>query len=239
MIRQTFPVGKMKCNCSIVVCPKTREAIVVDPGGDAETILAKLKELGAIVKLILITHAHFDHVLAARAVKAATGAPICLHKKDIWLYRLMPLQYRMIGNKDKVPPRPDKLLLDGDALSAGALSLSVLHTPGHSPGSCCFHLADEKLLFSGDTLFASSVGNWRFLGGSFEAIIRSVNEKLMVLPDDTDVVPGHGPETTIGFERKNNPYLQPESLAEIKLAESKKPGKLKMLGLMILAMFGF
>jgi len=239
MILQTFSVGPMDCNCSIVVCPETREAIVVDPGGDAEEILVKLKELGAIVKLILITHAHFDHVIAARAVKAATGAPICLHKKDIWLYRLMPLQYRMSGIKDKAPPRPDRLLIDGDALAAGALSLSVLHTPGHSPGSCCFHLADEKLLFSGDTLFASSVGNWRFPGGSFEAIIRSVNEKLMVLPDDTHVVPGHGPETTIGFERANNPYLQPDSLAEIRLDASKEPGKLKMLGLMILGLFGF
>ena len=238
MIRHTFPVGSMKCNCSIVVCEQTREAIVVDPGGDAEAILAKVKELGAVVKLILITHAHFDHVIAARAVKEATSAPICLHKKDIWLYRLMPLQFRMIGNKEKAPPRPDKLLLDGDGLSAGALSLSVLHTPGHSPGSCCFHISDEKLLFSGDTLFNSSIGNWRFPGGNFEALLKSVNEKLMVLPDETHVVPGHGPETSIGFERQNNKYLNPVTLAEIIETNSKRPGKLKMVGMMILALFG-
>lgn len=223
MILETFKVGPMDCNCSILVCPQTSETVVIDPGGNEEEILFKLEKLGARVKLILITHAHFDHVVAADKLKKATGAPICLHEKDIWLYRLMPLQFLLASIEKKAPPHPDRLLKEGDLLEAGTLSLSVIHTPGHSPGSSCYHMDERKMLFAGDTLFHASVGNWRVPFGALEPLIHSIQTKLMALPDQTRVFPGHGDETSIGFERANNPFLDPAKIAEFRKEERNRP----------------
>jgi glyoxylase-like metal-dependent hydrolase (beta-lactamase superfamily II) len=238
MILETYKVGPVECNCSIVASKETGEAVVVDPGGDPELLLERIKALGVKVKYILITHAHFDHVIAARVLKEATGAKVCLHRKDIWLYRIMPLQYRMFGAKDAGrPAKLDILLKDGDSFRCDDLTVNVLHTPGHSPGSCCFHMAAQKLLFSGDTLFQGSVGQWAFPGGSFDALVRSITEKLFTLPDDTRVIPGHRDETTIGVEKATNPYLTPEAIAKYHAEEAKRPGTIKAFFLMVFGAF--
>jgi len=218
------------------MCPDTHEAVVVDPGGDIDEIKRQIAELGAKVKSILITHAHFDHVQAAGALKAATGAKICLHPKDMWLYRVMPLQYRMSGIKDKRPPKPDTMLKDGDVLQAGAVAIKVMHTPGHSPGACCFHDAKNATLFSGDTMFRETVGNWRFPGGNLERLLQSLT-RLATLPDDTVVVPGHMDETTIGHEKAHSPYFDPAHVANLRAEEKARPGKLKMVWLMFVSLF--
>jgi glyoxylase-like metal-dependent hydrolase (beta-lactamase superfamily II) len=216
MLLETFKVGPIECNCSIVACEETKEALIVDPGGDPEKILERISALGVKVKYILITHAHFDHVLAARAIREATGAQICLHKKDLRLYLIMPLQYRMYGIKNgERPPFPNKRLKHDDRLAFGSLEGRIIHTPGHTPGSCCFHISRQNLLFSGDTLFRESVGITDVPAGSFEALIESL-QKLMRLPDETRVIPGHMDETTIAHEKLHNPYLQEVKIEEIR-----------------------
>ncbi|HEY9793719.1 MAG TPA: MBL fold metallo-hydrolase [Candidatus Obscuribacterales bacterium] len=239
MILETHIVGPNACNCSIVACPQTRDAVVVDPGGDEELLLERIKALGVNVKYILITHAHFDHVIAARTLREKTGAKVCLHRKDMWLYRIMFLQYRMAGLTARLPPRPDVFLNNGDRYDAGNVSLRVLHTPGHSPGSCCFHLETEKLLFSGDTLFKDSVGNWVYPGGNWVALIESISAQLLGLPDDTRVIPGHGDETTIGAEKATNKYLKPDELEKARAYEATRPGVLKSIGVILLRMLGW
>lgn len=189
------------------------------------------------MRYVLITHAHFDHVLAARAVKRATGAEVCLHPKDKWLYRIAFIQYRLFGVKGENPPRPDWWLAEGDQIPFGRYHCDVIHTPGHTPGSCCFHVAEEKVLFSGDTLFRRSVGQWSYPGGSFSALIESILQKLLVLPDDTLVIPGHGDETTIGEEHESNPYLKPEKIALIQQEEDSKPGTFKQIVSFLAACF--
>jgi glyoxylase-like metal-dependent hydrolase (beta-lactamase superfamily II) len=229
IVLEIHAVGPMQCNCSIFGCQSSRDCIVVDPGGDADLILDRVTALGLNVRYVLITHAHFDHVLAARAIKNETGAEICVHPKDKWLYRIAFIQYRLFGIKGDSPPRPDWWLAEGDQIPIGCYHADVIHTPGHSPGSCCFHVAEEKLLFSGDTLFRRSVGQWTYPGGSFAALTKSILQKLFLLPDDTRVIPGHGEETTIGEERELNPYLKPGKIAELQLEEENKPGVLKQI----------
>jgi hydroxyacylglutathione hydrolase len=213
MILETFQVGPMKCNCSIVASDATKEAVIIDPGGDEDLILRRVEALGVKVKYALITHAHFDHVIAARALQEATGAAICVHRKDRRMYAIMPLQYKMYGIKALRPPKPQRWLQECDEIRVGDLQARVIHTPGHSPGSCAFHLAAQKLLFSGDTLFRESVGIWTPPGGSFDALIDSIQEKLFHLPDDTRVIPGHNEETTIGHEKQHNRYLKADEIA--------------------------
>ena len=238
-ILETYAVGPMQCNCSIFGCSNSRECIVVDPGGDADLILKRVAALGLNVGYVLITHAHFDHVLAACAVKRATGAKICLHPKDKWLYRIAFLQYRLFGVKGDTPPRPDWWLAEGDRIPIGAYHADVIHTPGHTPGSCCFHVVDEKLLWSGDTLFRRSVGNWGYPGGSFSALIESILQKLLRLPDDTRVIPGHGEDTTIGEERQFNPFLKPARIEELRIEEDSKPSTFKQIMSLLGRMVGF
>ena len=230
-VLEIHAVGPLQCNCSIFGCNKSRECIVVDPGGDADLIVERVKALGLVVRYVLITHAHFDHVLAARAIKNATGAQVCVHPKDKWLYWIVPLQCRMFGVKGKVKfaPYPDWWLSEGDQIPIGGYHADVIHTPGHTPGSCCFHLAEEKLLWSGDTLFHRAVGNWEYPGGSFAALIDSILTKLWNLPEDTRVIPGHGEETTIGDERRFNPYLKPARIEELREEEAGKPGLFKQI----------
>ena len=197
-------VGPFASNCYIVGSELNKEGMIVDPGAEAEKILESVKGLGLTIKLIVLTHGHIDHIGALRKVKKATDAEVCIHADDVRL-----LQQRsssaMFGPSDPVPP-PDKLLNGGVSMNFGDLHFLVLHTPGHSPGSIC--LAGHGVVFSGDTLFNYSIGRHDLPGGSYSQIMNSLQTKLMVLPDDTVVYPGHGPDTTIGAERRANPFLR-------------------------------
>jgi glyoxylase-like metal-dependent hydrolase (beta-lactamase superfamily II) len=206
---RTLTVGPVACNCNIVACPETGEAAIIDPGGHAERILAAVKELGVTVKYILHTHAHFDHILATGAVAAATGAEILLHRSDRALYDGLPSQGRMFGFEAPRPPAPTQMLAGGERIAIGKLVAQVLHTPGHTPGSVGYYFGpEEAILFSGDTLFAESVGRTDFPGGSPDDLVASIRGKLYVLPEETRVIPGHGDETTIAHERVHNPFVR-------------------------------
>jgi glyoxylase-like metal-dependent hydrolase (beta-lactamase superfamily II) len=201
-------VGPVSCKCAIVACAETGEAAVIDPGGNADRILSVIREMGVQVKLLLHTHGHFDHILATREVALATGASVVLHRNDLALYDSLPRQGDVFGFSAEPPPAPNLLLGGGESFTIGKLSTTVLHTPGHTPGSVGFYFAEDGILFAGDTLFADAVGRTDFPGGSFPAIVKSIQNKLYVLPVDTRVIPGHGPETTIGYEREHNPFVR-------------------------------
>jgi hydroxyacylglutathione hydrolase len=212
LIRESFPVGLLGCNCSIVADPDSKQAIVVDPGDQAPDILARLERLGVQAVKLVHTHAHFDHVLGTGAVAKQTGAEVLLHAADRWLYDNVELQARMFGIPwtPTVMPPLTRELSNGDTLAFGQREAHVLHTPGHTPGSLCFFVertGETPVLFSGDTLFRRSVGRTDLWGGSSEQLLASIRDQLLALPDDTIVVPGHGPPTTIGDERESNPYV--------------------------------
>ncbi len=208
MLVASFPVGPIQCNCSIIACPETKEAAIIDPGGDPEEILAVVSKHGLKVKYLLHTHAHFDHILGSRAVKESTGATICLHKGDQWLYDNLSKQGGVFGFAASDPLPVEHYLQDEEELEIGNIKASVIHTPGHTPGSLCFQLKDKDIiLFSGDTLFHRSIGRTDLWGGSFEDIIKSISERLLCLDDSTRVIPGHGIETDIWSEKKENPFL--------------------------------
>ena len=210
MLRNSLAVGPVGCNCKVVACPLTREALIVDPGGDAERILALLGRMSAQVVGIVHTHGHFDHILATREVAAATGAPISIHGGDLDLYRGLARQARHFDLVAEKPPEPAQILAGDETLSFGQFHARVLHTPGHTPGSVGFFIeatGGPPLLLAGDTLFAGGIGRTDFPGGSSKRILRSIRDTLFALPDETVVVPGHGPETTIGEEREHNPYV--------------------------------
>jgi glyoxylase-like metal-dependent hydrolase (beta-lactamase superfamily II) len=210
MILRTFPVGLLQCNCTVIGDPATKQAIVVDPGDDVERVLAVLAEHGLACRAILNTHTHIDHVGANQALKDATGARLMLHELDLPLYDKLAVQSEWMGGMLPAPVRAlvDEHIHQGDRVSAGGLTAEVLHTPGHTPGSLCFHLAGaEPLLFSGDTLFAGSIGRTDLWGGDYDQELDSIHKRLLSLDDATRVIPGHGPETTIGRERRQNPFL--------------------------------
>lgn len=208
MLVESFAVGPLQCNCSIIACPETREAAVVDPGGDAEAIIEALKKHGLTCKYLLHTHAHFDHILGARAVKEATGAKICLHQGDRWLYENLAKQGSLFGFKTSDPLPVDRYLNHQEEVEIGKIKTSVIHTPGHTPGSLCFSLeGKDSVLFAGDTLFRRSIGRTDLWGGSFEQIIDSISQRLFKLDDSTLVIPGHGTETTIWEEKRENPFF--------------------------------
>jgi hydroxyacylglutathione hydrolase len=213
LIRRSFSVGPLGCNCTIVACPETREALVIDPGDEAPRVLDALAAEGMTAVKIVHTHAHFDHIMGTGEVAARTGAEILLHRDDRWLYDNAPMQLTLFGlgrPGDAAPPPPTRELAGDEALGFGRREARALHTPGHTPGSLCLYLEREgerPLLFAGDTLFRRSIGRTDLWGGSAEAIGRSIRERLLTLPDDTVVVPGHGPETTIVAEREDNPYV--------------------------------
>lgn len=207
MIHKILPVGPLQCNCSIIGDETTREAMVIDPGDEIEEILSVISEHKLIVKQIVITHAHIDHVGGAMKLRALTGAPILLNQSDYALLKMLDVQAAWIGVSAPEQVTIEASIADGKSLQTGTLRADVMHTPGHTEGSVCLYFPAEKLLISGDTLFARGIGRTDLPGGSFEKIMRSLRDRVMTLPDDTVVVPGHGPRTTIGEEREGNPFL--------------------------------
>ena len=208
MIFRSFPVPPLGCNCSIIGDSLSKKAIVVDPGGDHEGILATLRDLDLTVSLIIHTHAHFDHFLASGEMHKATGAPLCLHRADQPLWENLELQCQLFDVPYIPVPDPNQWLGDEETLSVGNLAAIATHTPGHTPGSMCFHLESEKLLLAGDTLFRGSIGRTDLWGGDAAAIERSIKKRLYTLDEATRVITGHGPETTIGFEIRNNAFVR-------------------------------
>ena len=207
MIHEILPVGPLQCNCSVIGDETTREAMVIDPGDDIASVLLLIEKHDLTVKQIVITHAHIDHVGGAMKLRAATGAPILLNQNDYALLKMLDVQAAWIGMKNPGKVEIDNSIGQADTVKAGSLVADVLHTPGHTEGSVCLYFPTESKLIAGDTLFAGSVGRTDLPGGSSEKIIKSLHEKVMTLPDDTLVVPGHGPLTTIGEERQSNPFL--------------------------------
>lgn len=209
MIHEILPVGPLQCNCSVIGDEATHEAMVIDPGDDIDDVLALVKKHNLQVKQIVITHAHIDHVGGAMKLRAATGAPILLNQNDQALLKLIDMQAQWVGMRSPGKVQIDASVGQADKLTAGVLNAAVLHTPGHTEGSICIYFPAEKKLIAGDTLFAGSIGRTDLPGGSFEKIIQSLHGTVLALPDETVVVPGHGPLTTIGEERESNPFLKP------------------------------
>lgn len=208
MLLESFPVGPLGCNCSIVGCKETGEAMVIDPGGDADKIIELATKHGLTIKYLLHTHAHFDHIMGSRDMKEKTGAKICLHKGDQWLYDNLLKQVGMFGFQATDPLPVDQYLEDEEDIRVGKLTASVIHTPGHTPGSLCYSVQEkDSVLFAGDTLFKHSVGRTDLWGGSFDEIVDSISNRLYTLDDSTRVIPGHGGDTTIWDEKKHNPFV--------------------------------
>jgi glyoxylase-like metal-dependent hydrolase (beta-lactamase superfamily II) len=208
MILETFPVGPLQCNCTILGDEQAGEAIVIDPGEEIGRIQRRLAALGLKLKQILITHGHIDHVGGALKLKQLTGAPILMNEADLEQLELMDKQAAWLGVETPETVPPDESLADGRTVGLEALPAKVIHTPGHTQGSVCLHFAPLNLLIAGDTLFAGSIGRTDLPGGDSEQIIDSIHSRLLKLDDETRVLPGHGPGTTIGTERRGNPFLR-------------------------------
>ncbi len=202
-------VGPLQVNCYIVYDEKTTEAMVIDPGDDGQEILGLVKSKGLKVKYIVNTHAHFDHVGANKLIRDATGAELLIHEADNVLLGGSANQARMFGMTAASSPKADRYVKHGDVLTVGGLSFTVLHTPGHSAGG--ISLVGDGVVFTGDALFAGSIGRTDLMGGDLMTLITSIKEHLMTLPDDTVVLSGHGPQSTIGEERRDNPFLNAQS----------------------------
>ncbi len=208
MILETFPVGPLQCNCTILGDEKTGEAIVIDPGEEIGRIQKRLAVHRLELKQILVTHGHIDHIGGALKLKRLTGAPIYLNEGDLEQLALMQEQANWLGVETPEMAPPDESLADGRTVGLSSYPASVLHTPGHTQGSICLHFAPLKLLVAGDTLFAGSIGRTDLPGGNYDQIIDSIHTRLLTLPDETKVVPGHGPSSTIGTERRSNPFIR-------------------------------
>ncbi len=207
LIRRTFPVPPLGCNCSILADPDTKQAMIVDPGGAPERILQEVQSLGLNVVSIVHTHAHFDHFLASRAIKMATNAPLGLNASDRELWDMLEIQCQLFGVSYVPAPPPDFWLQDEEKILVGTKKGIAIHTPGHTPGSLCFYFPDEDLLLSGDTLFRGGIGRTDLWGGNLAAIEESIRERLYTLQESMRVVTGHGPETQIGLEQHDNPFI--------------------------------
>lgn len=222
LIHEIVAVGWLQCNCSILGDGASKEGIVVDPGDEVDRILEIVRQHDLKIRAILNTHAHIDHVGGLAKMQSATGAPVLMHSADLDLYRILDKQAEMIGLPMPAMAEVDGLLREGESIGWGSFQAHVLYTPGHTRGSCCLHMpkadgegrsvgdahAECDRLIAGDTLFAGSIGRTDLWGGSYGDILRSIKTKLLALPDDTRVFPGHGPETTIAAERATNPFLR-------------------------------
>jgi glyoxylase-like metal-dependent hydrolase (beta-lactamase superfamily II) len=207
MIHEILPVGLLQCNCSIFGDENTRDAIVIDPGDDISQIVSILEKHGLQCKAIVITHAHIDHIGGAQKLKAATGAPVYMNSADQELYDHLDMQAAWLGVPTPEQTEIDTPARDGDTLKLGETTIHVLHTPGHTQGSLCLWMPSARKLISGDTLFRESIGRTDLPGGDGRQILQSIQTRLLTLPDDTDVYPGHGLPTTIAHEREHNPFL--------------------------------
>ena len=207
MIRETLAVGLLGCNCTVLGDEASREAIVVDPGYDIPRVLAMLAKHQLTVKQIVITHAHIDHIASAFDLKQITGAPVLYSQADLPLVAMMDLQAGWLNLAVPAVKPPDHSPKDGEQVSVRGIEATVLHTPGHTEGSLCLHVPAANLLLAGDTLFAGGVGRTDLPGGNTEKLLQSIHERLLPLPDATQVIPGHGPATTIAKERDTNPFL--------------------------------
>ncbi len=222
IVQLTIPVGALQCNCTILGDLESGEALVIDPGDETERVLELLARYKLRPKAIVSTHAHIDHVGGLTKLRRATGAPVMMHRDDLALYQIMDEQAEFLGVARPETGEVDQLLKEGDVLRWGGLAANVMHTPGHTPGSISLYLPKGVVdgsslrasgapnvpqLFAGDTLFAGSIGRTDLWGGSMKTIMDSLRGKLMQLPDETVVHPGHGPWTTIGEERESNPFL--------------------------------
>lgn len=204
---KTFSVPPLGCNCSIVSDPIAKQAVVVDPGGDPARILQEVQSLGVRVVSILHTHAHFDHFLASGEIRKATAATLCLHSEDRQLWDMLEIQCRMFGVPYIPAPEPEYWLRDEEKIVFGNIEGQAIHTPGHTLGSMCFYFEAAQLLLSGDTLFRGGIGRTDLWGGDAQAIEQSIRERLYTLQESTRVIPGHGPETQIGLEQHDNPFI--------------------------------
>jgi hydroxyacylglutathione hydrolase len=207
LIVEQLVVGPLQTNCYVVADEHTGDAIVIDPGGDADRILAAVERLNATVRLVVNTHGHVDHIMANREVLEATGAPLAIHPSDAAMLTNPLRSFSFFLGKFRPSPPATVSLEDGEQLQVGSAVLQVLHTPGHSPGSISLYCAEEGVLFSGDALFNMGIGRTDFPGGSYKVLLQSIQQKLFTLPDETVVYSGHGPKTTIGHERRHNPFL--------------------------------
>jgi hydroxyacylglutathione hydrolase len=207
MICEIVVVGPLEVNCLILGCEETGEGVVVDAGDDAGQIIAAVERHGLAIGQVINTHGHFDHVGANRRVVERFGARLLIHEADAPLLDRAAAVAKAYGIHGENSPKPDAFLEDGMEISFGKYRMKVLHTPGHTQGGCSFYLEAEHMVITGDTLFADSIGRTDLPGGSHEQLFASIRTKLFTLPDDVDAYPGHGPKTTIGHEKRHNPYF--------------------------------
>jgi len=206
MICDSLKVGPLAANCFILGCKETREGVIIDAGGNAEEIIAAAEWRKLTIVHIINTHGHFDHIGANRAVKEHFGADLMIHADDVPMMGRDTDVARVYCTPGETFPQPDTFLTNGMEITFGKQHMTVLHTPGHTPGGCCLYIDAEKKIITGDTLFANSIGRTDLPGGSHGQLLESVQTKLLTLPDNVVVYPGHGPETTIGHEKRYNPY---------------------------------
>ena len=207
MLREILPTGPLQCNCSILGDAESKRALVIDPGDDLPQIQEILDRHGLLVEKIVFTHAHIDHIGAGAEFKRMTGAPTYLHRAELPVLASLPQQASWIGIPEPEQVAIDHFLEEGDTVDFAGREFAVLFTPGHSPGSISLYSPSDKLLVSGDVLFRDSIGRTDLPGGDFETLMSSIRDKLYPLPDDVVVIPGHGPATTLGRERRSNPFL--------------------------------